>query len=77
MDPDFDPFMTPGMSPPGDLESNFNAPYNSVQISNVVAFGITYLFATVALGLRYFQAVKLTKKIEVDLGRIHFAGGLM
>ncbi|KAH6682309.1 hypothetical protein F5X68DRAFT_172290 [Plectosphaerella plurivora] len=68
--------MTPGMSPPGDLKSNFNAPYNSVQISNIVAFGITYLFATVALGLRCFQAVKLTKKIEVDLVIITISYGL-
>lgn len=58
---------TPGMPPPDGQESHFHEPYNSLQTGTVLAFGITYLIATIFLGLRYFQAFKLTKKIEVDL----------
>lgn len=59
---------TPGMQPPDGQTSDFNAPYNSLQIGTVIAFGITYFFATCFIGLRYFQAFKLTKKIDLDLG---------
>ncbi|CDM26955.1 unnamed protein product [Penicillium roqueforti FM164] len=58
---------TPGIPPPDGQESHFHEPYNSLQIGTVIAFGITYLIATVFLALRYFQAFKLTKKIEIDL----------
>ncbi|KAL2701264.1 hypothetical protein AAEP93_008083 [Penicillium crustosum] len=58
---------TPGMPPPEGQESHFHEPYNSLQTGTVIAFGITYLIATIFLALRYFQAFKLTKKIEVDL----------
>lgn len=61
---------TPGMLPPEGQESHFHEPYNSLQIGTVIAFGITYLIATIFLALRYFQAFKLTKKIEVDLSMI-------
>lgn len=52
--------------PPG------NAPglaYNSLQISTVVAFAVTYVFASIFLALRYIQAVSLVKKVELDLSR--------
>ncbi|KAG9252704.1 uncharacterized protein F5Z01DRAFT_675814 [Emericellopsis atlantica] len=67
---------TPGMQPPGDQESQFDGPYNSVQMANVIAFGLTYFLATVVLGLRYFQAVKLIKKVEMDLVIITISYGL-
>ncbi|KAL2173025.1 uncharacterized protein P884DRAFT_213180 [Thermothelomyces heterothallicus CBS 202.75] len=50
--------------PPG------NAPglaYNSLQVGTVVAFGVTYGFCTIFLALRYFQAVAMVRKIELDL----------
>lgn len=62
---------TPGMPPPAGEVPQFDAPYNSLQIGTFIAFGITYFLATVVLVLRYFQAVKLIKKIELDLGRWH------
>ena len=58
--------MDSSQLPPG------NAPglaYNSLQTSTVVAFAVTYAFASLFLALRYFQAVALVKKIELDLGR--------
>jgi hypothetical protein len=61
---------TPGMQPPAGQTSNFNEPWNSLQIGTVIAFSVTYFLATVFLALRYFLAVKLTKKIEVDLGKL-------
>ena len=61
---------TPGIPPPDGQESHFHEPYNSLQIGTVIAFGITYLIATGFLALRYFQAFKLTKKIEIDLSKI-------
>jgi hypothetical protein len=61
---------TPGMSPPDGQESHFHEPYNSLQTGTVIAFAITYLIATIFLALRYFQAFKLAKKIEVDLSMI-------
>ena len=60
---------TPGMPPPAGEVSQFDSPYNSLQIVTFVAFGITFFLATVVLALRYVQAVKLIKKIEMDLGR--------
>jgi hypothetical protein len=60
---------TPGMTPPDGQTSHFNAPYNSLQIGTVVAFGVTYFFATVFVVLRYFQAFKLVRKVELDLGK--------
>ncbi|KGO62552.1 hypothetical protein PEX2_045780 [Penicillium expansum] len=67
---------TPGMPPPDGQESHFHEPYNSLQTGTVLAFGITYLIATIFLGLRYFQAFKLTKKIEVDLITITISYGI-
>ena len=61
---------TPGIAPPDGQESHFHEPYNSLQIGTVIAFGITYLIATGFLALRYFQAFKLTKKIEIELSKI-------
>ncbi|KAJ5786865.1 uncharacterized protein N7503_012077, partial [Penicillium pulvis] len=66
---------TPGMQPPDGQTSDFNAPYNSLQIGTVIAFGITYFLATCFIGLRYFQAVKLTKKIDLDLVAITISYG--
>ncbi|KAJ5523749.1 hypothetical protein N7513_008866 [Penicillium frequentans] len=66
---------TPGMQPPDGQTSDFNAPYNSLQIGTVIAFGITYFLATCFIGLRYFQAFKLTKKIELDLVAITLSYG--
>lgn len=42
--------------------------YNSLQKGTVVAFGVTYFFCTVFLVARYFQALKLVKRVEIDLG---------
>ncbi|CAI7579420.1 uncharacterized protein N7487_006263 [Penicillium crustosum] len=67
---------TPGMPPPEGQESHFHEPYNSLQTGTVIAFGITYLIATIFLALRYFQAFKLTKKIEVDLITITISYGV-
>ncbi|KAI3150903.1 hypothetical protein CBS147325_2410 [Penicillium roqueforti] len=67
---------TPGIPPPDGQESHFHEPYNSLQIGTVIAFGITYLIATVFLALRYFQAFKLTKKIEIDLITITISYGV-
>lgn len=58
------------MPPPLGQESHFNEPYNSLQIGTVVAFGITFSIATLCVGLRYFQAFKLTKKVELDLSKV-------
>lgn len=67
---------TPGMPPPDGQESHFHEPYNSLQTGTVIAFGITYIIATIFLALRYFQAFKLTKKIEVDLSMIRTSSRL-
>ncbi|KAL3480811.1 hypothetical protein BJX99DRAFT_204940 [Aspergillus californicus] len=67
---------TPGMSPPDGQTSHFFAPYNSLQIGTIIAFGVTYFLATVFLALRYFQAVKLTRKVEVDLVTVTVSYGL-
>ncbi|KAJ5788144.1 hypothetical protein N7457_003134 [Penicillium paradoxum] len=67
---------TPGMQPPDGQQSRFHEPYNSLQIGTVIAFGITYLLATICLALRYFQAFKLTKKADVDLVIVTISYGL-
>ena len=54
-----------GLSP----TSIVGAPYNSLQVGTVVSFAITYFLATVFLVFRYVQTIKITKKIEVDLGK--------
>lgn len=61
---------TPGMAPPDGQTSQFHAPYNELQIGTVVTFGVTFFIATVFLGLRYFQTLKLVKKLELDLGKL-------
>ncbi|KAJ5771160.1 uncharacterized protein N7511_003211 [Penicillium nucicola] len=67
---------TPGMPPPEGETSHFHAPYNSLQIGTILSFGITYFLATSFVVLRYFQAFKLTKKIEPDLVAITFSYGV-
>ncbi|KAL4875906.1 hypothetical protein BJY04DRAFT_232145 [Aspergillus karnatakaensis] len=67
---------TPGMAPPEGQVPNFNAPWNSVQVGSVIAFGVTYFFASLFLGLRYFQAFKLIQKIEVDLVTVTISYGV-
>ncbi|KAL4863941.1 hypothetical protein BDV12DRAFT_176867 [Aspergillus spectabilis] len=67
---------TPGMAPPAGHTPQFDAPWNSVQVGSVIAFTVTYFFATVFLGLRYFQAFKLIQKIEVDLVAVTVSYGV-
>ncbi|KAL5336002.1 hypothetical protein BJX70DRAFT_401060 [Aspergillus crustosus] len=67
---------TPGMAPPAGQTPQFDAPWNSVQVGSVIAFAVTYFFATVFLGLRYFQAFKLIQKIEVDLVTVTISYGV-
>ncbi|KAL3463679.1 hypothetical protein BJX64DRAFT_287148 [Aspergillus heterothallicus] len=67
---------TPGMAPPEGHTPQFDAPWNSVQIGSVITFAVTYFFATIFLGLRYFQAVKLIQKVEVDLVTVTVSYGV-
>ncbi|QYS96945.1 hypothetical protein H0G86_004182 [Trichoderma simmonsii] len=67
---------TPAMPPPDGQTPQFDAPYNSLQIRTVVAFGVTYFFASFFLALRYFQAAKLVKQVEIDLIILTLAYGL-
>ncbi|KAL7908559.1 hypothetical protein GGI35DRAFT_493651 [Trichoderma velutinum] len=67
---------TPAMAPPDGQTPLFDAPYNSLQIRTVVAFGVTYFFASFFLALRYFQAAKMVKQIEIDLIILTLAYGL-
>ncbi|PLB41640.1 uncharacterized protein BDW47DRAFT_99445 [Aspergillus candidus] len=67
---------TPGMPPPAGQVPQFDSPYNSLQIGTFIAFGITIFLATVVLALRYFQAVKLIKKIEMDLVTVTISYGV-
>ncbi|KAL2851087.1 hypothetical protein BJY01DRAFT_245187 [Aspergillus pseudoustus] len=67
---------TPGMEPPAGHTPQFDAPWNSVQIGSVITFAVTYFFATLFLGLRYFQAFKLTRKVEVDLVTVTISYGV-
>ena len=69
MDPNVDPTKTPGMVPPGNRVSQFDAPWNSLQNGVVISFGVTFALATIFLGLRFFQAIRLVKKFEIDLGK--------
>ncbi|KAJ6015576.1 hypothetical protein N7540_010167 [Penicillium herquei] len=71
-----DEYTTPGMEPPAGETSHFYTPYNSLQIGTVVAFGVTYFLATIFLALRYFQAFKLVKKVELDLVIITISFGV-
>ncbi|KAH9995140.1 hypothetical protein F4779DRAFT_607738 [Xylariaceae sp. FL0662B] len=59
MDPDMKTALVPRLA--GAAEH-----YNFLQWGIVIAFSVTFLFATIALGLRSFQAIKLTKKVELD-----------
>lgn len=45
-------------------------PSMSLKIGTLITFGITCSVATIFMALRYVQAFKLTKKIEIDLGMI-------
>ncbi|KAL4950400.1 hypothetical protein BDW69DRAFT_187376 [Aspergillus filifer] len=67
---------SPGMEPPAGQVSHFYSPYNHLQIGLIVAFGITYLFATVCMALRYFQAIRLIRRAEMDLVGISISYGL-
>ncbi|KAL4799577.1 hypothetical protein BDV19DRAFT_385345 [Aspergillus venezuelensis] len=67
---------TPGLKPPDGHVPQFHASWTSVQIGSVIAFGVTYFMATLFLALRYFQAVKLVQKIEVDLAIVTVAYGV-
>ncbi|KAK4158958.1 hypothetical protein QBC43DRAFT_138390 [Cladorrhinum sp. PSN259] len=61
-----------GLSP----VSIVGAPYNSLQIGTVVAFAITFFFATFFLVLRYVQSIKIVKQFELDLIILTIAYGL-
>ena len=65
---DMDLTATPGMEPPAGHIPQFEGPYNYLQIGTIIAFAVTYFFATLFISLRYFQAFKLTQKVELDLG---------
>ncbi|RDW84184.1 uncharacterized protein DSM5745_04510 [Aspergillus mulundensis] len=67
---------TPGMAPPAGHTPQFDAPYNYLQVGTIVAFAVTFFVATLFVGLRYFQAFKLTQKVEVDLGIITVSYGV-
>ncbi|KAL4952949.1 hypothetical protein BDW69DRAFT_200444 [Aspergillus filifer] len=67
---------TPGLTPPDGHVPQFNASWTSVQIGSVIAFAVTYFLATLCLGLRYFQAVKLIREVEVDLIIVTVAYGV-
>lgn len=41
--------------------------YNEVQMGTVIAFGVTYFSTTIFLAARYFQSVKIDKKVDLDL----------
>ncbi|KAJ6183587.1 hypothetical protein N7519_004888, partial [Penicillium mononematosum] len=56
--------------------TQFSPPSTSLKIGTVVTFGITCFIATVFLALRYLQAFKLTKKIEIDLIMITLSYGV-
>ncbi|KAI1080956.1 hypothetical protein F5B20DRAFT_537974 [Whalleya microplaca] len=59
--------MTPALTPRDSTTSQPVNSYNSLQWGIVITFTITYFFATAGLGLRFFQAIKLVKKLELDL----------
>ncbi|KAK5652847.1 hypothetical protein OQA88_9513 [Cercophora sp. LCS_1] len=51
--------LPPGLAP--------ELAYNSLQVGTCIAFGVTYFFCTVFLVLRFVQAIKIVRKIELDL----------
>ncbi|CAI7578812.1 unnamed protein product [Penicillium viridicatum] len=53
----------------------FPPPSMSLKIGTVVTFGITCSVATIFMALRYVQAFKLIKKIEIDLVMITMSYG--
>jgi hypothetical protein len=59
-----------GLNQPEGQKLQFLQPSMSLKIGTIIAFCITYSIATIFMALRYFQAFKLTKKIEIDLGII-------
>ncbi|KAL8391850.1 hypothetical protein RB599_004680 [Gaeumannomyces hyphopodioides] len=68
----------PAMSPPNGQASRFDdpssaQPHTSVQIGIFASFGVSYGLATLFLCFRYFQAIKISKKMEPDLVIITFA----
>ncbi|KAL8294715.1 hypothetical protein RB597_007691 [Gaeumannomyces tritici] len=68
----------PAISPPSGQASRFDdpssaQPHTSVQVSIFASFGISYGLATLFLCFRYFQAIKISKKVELDLVIITFA----
>ncbi|KAJ5593124.1 hypothetical protein N7537_010028 [Penicillium hordei] len=56
-----------GLNQPEGQKLQFLQPSMSLKIGTIIAFCITYSIATIFMALRYFQAFKLTKKIEIDL----------
>ncbi|KAM0557007.1 hypothetical protein ACHAPJ_005686 [Fusarium lateritium] len=64
------------MVPPGNRVSQFDAPWNSLQNGVVISFGVTFALATIFLGLRFFQAIRLVKKFEIDLVIITISYGV-
>ncbi|KAJ4254463.1 hypothetical protein NW762_010061 [Fusarium torreyae] len=64
------------MVPPGNRVSHFDAPWNSLQNGVVISFGVTFALATIFLGLRFFQAIRLVKKFEIDLVIITISYGV-
>ncbi|EJT72194.1 hypothetical protein GGTG_09061 [Gaeumannomyces tritici R3-111a-1] len=62
----------PGISPPSGQTSRFDdpssaQPHTSVQVGIFASFGISYGLATLFLCFRYFQAIKISKKMELGL----------
>ncbi|KAJ5957694.1 hypothetical protein N7501_011973 [Penicillium viridicatum] len=53
----------------------FPPPSMSLKIGTIITFGITCSVATIFMALRYVQAFKLTKKIEIDLVMITMSYG--
>ncbi|CBF87371.1 hypothetical protein AN9306.2 [Aspergillus nidulans FGSC A4] len=73
---DIDLTTTPGIEPPAGHIPQFEGPYNYLQIGTIIAFAVTYFFATLFISLRYFQAFKLTQKVELDLVTITVSYGI-
>ncbi|KAL4772317.1 hypothetical protein BDW60DRAFT_216680 [Aspergillus nidulans var. acristatus] len=73
---DMDLTTTPGMEPPAGHIPQFDGQCNYLQIGTIIAFAITYFFATLFVSLRYFQAFKLTQKVELDLVTITVSYGV-
>ncbi|KAK4189911.1 hypothetical protein QBC35DRAFT_513783 [Podospora australis] len=60
------------MPPPGQL----GAPYSELQMGTIIAFAITFAFASFLLALRYLQAFKIVKQVEPDLVILTISWGL-